>query len=588
LFLFAVASSLNLFFFNRQNFIRCCTYQHSFEQKQIIVLVFRFSFVFLEMDCASGETQDAQDKLDWSHFQAFAYSRIEALKVSKSHVHLALSVFNDVLLRFAVSYKTFCKIHIDIQFLTRYASELNTVVQGRKWKRSTTQLVVCTLRKILRLTNDIAPAIVRATALSSVDHYAKVGSCENMQSIKNKKTFVKIVRACRCQSLSAEALKRVENWIELLSKTHRSISSLRTIIGFYLCTVLPTIALNIDKWPCDLQSFVSVCESKFAVLVGKNLDVGKKITWLTFFVRNILQVPKWAATKDLVQQARSEALQQNRRKKKKHKQNNKDSNEKDSNELDDDNNDDDGSDQHRLTKDDLEKLHSVAVSDVLDELFFMLLLTTGMRIGGFVNLKCSDVADLQNGCWQIKDEGKTREKGNKIFTFHIHSRVRELLYIWLNKRRSLAAMSDYIFPGRHDVHISTESLRSRFRKMCRKAGIQGTRAHPHALRHSFSHILFDLGNSPDTVAKLINHSSVATTQKYYLRESAAEAANKAIMPWLPKQNTNPVPNFLESATLPKITQETHVKHVANAKILTSELQDLQRSLFMLGKSTQID
>jgi hypothetical protein len=70
--------------------------------------------------------------------------------------------------------------------------------------------------------------------------------------------------------------------------------------------------------------------------------------------------------------------------------------------------------------------------------------------------------------------------------------------------------------------------------------------HPHSLRHSYSHILLELGNPVEVVSRLINHTDVRTTQKYYLKESASETAARATIPWLESQaiGCDPVPSFL--------------------------------------------
>jgi hypothetical protein len=58
-------------------------------------------------------------------------------------------------------------------------------------------------------------------------------------------------------------------------------------------------------------------------------------------------------------------------------------------------------------------------------------------------------------------------------------------------------------------------------------------------------MLFELGNSVDVISKLINHTTSATTQKYYLKESAARVSERAYIPWFnPTSAASPVPAFL--------------------------------------------
>ena len=84
-------------------------------------------------------------------------------------------------------------------------------------------------------------------------------------------------------------------------------------------------------------------------------------------------------------------------------------------------------------------------------------------------------------------------------------------------------------------------------KMCNDCGLNGKEFHPHALRHSFAHILLESGNSVDLVPKCLNHSSTSITEAFYLKESAAQVAARASIPWLQgekEQPRDPLPRFL--------------------------------------------
>jgi integrase len=214
-------------------------------------------------------------------------------------------------------------------------------------------------------------------------------------------------------------------------------------------------------------------------------------------------------------------------------------------------------DVHRISKADLEKIYDQAARVPQNELFFLTLLTTGMRIGGYAKMRCDQVADLdERGLWVAREMGTIVEKGNKLFSFHMHARVRHLLELWLNNERPSTG-SPFVFPGQRE-HMVEHSFRIRFAQMCRDAGLQGRQFHPHALRHCYSHILLELGNSVDVVSRLINHTNSATTQKYYLKESAADVAKRAIIPWMDvKKNASqdPVPNFLRTVVEDKKKQQ---------------------------------
>jgi integrase len=225
----------------------------------------------------------------------------------------------------------------------------------------------------------------------------------------------------------------------------------------------------------------------------------------------------------------------------------------------------DGSDEHRISKEHLELLYDVAKQDYFDELFFLVLITTGMRVGGFVKMKVAEVAILQDGKYVCKQEGKTQEKSSKIFTFWLHPRVQALLEIHLNKKRKFV-LEEYVFPGRSRPHVHKVVVTKRFATMCQKAKLQGKEFHVHALRHSYAHILFECGNSADVISKLLNHSDVQTTKKYYLCESAAQVAKRAVIPWMENcdiQN-DAVPNFLRNSTATRM-EATRLKLLSFAQ-----------------------
>ena len=59
--------------------------------------------------------------------------------------------------------------------------------------------------------------------------------------------------------------------------------------------------------------------------------------------------------------------------------------------------DDDGHDVHRISSEHLQQLYEEAKKDPLDELLFMLMLTTGLRVGGVTKVLTRNVAEVKNG-----------------------------------------------------------------------------------------------------------------------------------------------------------------------------------------------
>jgi integrase len=194
--------------------------------------------------------------------------------------------------------------------------------------------------------------------------------------------------------------------------------------------------------------------------------------------------------------------------------------------------DGDGSDVHRISSEDLEKIHAQSKCSVLDELLFTLMITTGLRVGAVTLILIASVADVVDHHFVVRTQSRTREKGNKWAHFLLTTRVQELVRAWLTGHRP-AVDSPYLFPGATPGgHVTTNAIRGRFSKLCAAAGLAGRQFHPHALRHSFAHMLLEAGNSVDVVSKCLNHSSSAITEAVYLRESATELLRRANIPWL--------------------------------------------------------
>lgn len=222
-------------------------------------------------------------------------------------------------------------------------------------------------------------------------------------------------------------------------------------------------------------------------------------------------------------------------------------------------------DVHRIGTQDIEILYTVAKEDILDELVFLLLLTTGIRVGGLVNIKLEHVAEIKKETVFVKPVGKALEKGGKWFSFNLNPRVKELIELYiLKKRRGMD--TPYLFPGCKTEHMSTASVYNIIKRIMKKAGLEGREFHPHAFRHTYAHILLECGNSAETVSKLLNHASVETTNNFYLKESSSEIAKRANIPWLNKEEAkSTVPSFLQTKLQSKVKEKIKDKHRSKNK-----------------------
>ena len=129
------------------------------------------------------------------------------------------------------------------------------------------------------------------------------------------------------------------------------------------------------------------------------------------------------------------------------------------------------------------------------------------------------MANIENNSYKVKAQGRTKEKGNKWVNFALTTAVQGKLTDWLTSHRP-ANPSPYLFPGSVDGHMSTDAIRDTFKRLCIAAGLHGKEFHPHALRHTYAHLLLETGNSVDIVAKCLNHSNSKVTEQFYLKENA--------------------------------------------------------------------
>jgi integrase len=178
---------------------------------------------------------------------------------------------------------------------------------------------------------------------------------------------------------------------------------------------------------------------------------------------------------------------------------------------------------------------------------------------------------------QARKAGRTLEKGNKWFDFLMTLRIQELFCVWFTKHRP-GDPSPYAFPGGKNGHVHTSTIRAMFTAMCTAVGLKGARFHPHALRHSFAHILLETGGTPDEVSTLLGHSSTKVTEKYYLKESAVQVQQRMLIPWMQEAAppvTNPVPAFLDPGDQVDKKARKHARKRKRAKETLQVLKQLK-------------
>jgi integrase len=464
---------------------------------------------------------------NWNQFSALLKTKCTA---QSPQVALGLDLLHDVL-KEVFGCPDVSKLTLQMQDAALFV-HINQSVQNcvakRPWKRSTAQRALSILRRCLRITR-VLPALIECFTLQAP---APLQDCAIGK---------------RCASTSRALL---QSWVDTIKKTTRirSCGTLQNMMLFYRNQLFRACNIRLEKFDADhaLHAITELVDSpqRLAKLCENPNTAQKKLYWVQVFLGKILGSsvlvplhllqPRPKTHEDLLKEM-------------------------------------DG-DKHRISKQDLETMYKHASRNVENELMFLMLLTTGMRIGGYARMKITHVARIEDGYYKSNAVGSTIEKGPKVFRFQIHKRVQELLEIWLNKMRGFSC-SEYVFPSRLTGTCTAPCVFSaRFKNMCKKAGLQGPQFHAHALRHCYTQILCDLGNSSQTVARLINHTCVKTTEQYYLKRNVDEVYSNAVIPWMesiPKRD--PVPDFLAKLTLAQPQREQHEANCKKAKTLCAKL-----------------
>lgn len=219
-------------------------------------------------------------------------------------------------------------------------------------------------------------------------------------------------------------------------------------------------------------------------------------------------------------------------------------------------------DIHRFSVKEMELMYNEAKKTPRTDLMFLLLCTTGMRIGGLTNIRVSDVSTIEDGKILIKNTGRTLEKNRKWLTFTIASIVKPKLWAWILYHRKFYLKNDFLFPGTRGK-LSQSVVRAILKNTAANAGVKGSHVHPHSFRHTFAHMLLECGNSIENISRLLGHSSSSTTEQFYLKESAAEVSKRSVIPWLPTpEKQKVVPDFLKDNGTKKVlsNEEKKLKH----------------------------
>jgi site-specific recombinase XerD len=159
-----------------------------------------------------------------------------------------------------------------------------------------------------------------------------------------------------------------------------------------------------------------------------------------------------------------------------------------------------------VSDDDVARLFAVT-DDERDRAIFGLMVGAGLRVGEVAALGQTDVeAPAANGQWA---KLRVRGKGNKERMVWLTASLWEMVQAWLKVRPEVD--SDQLFISYRGGPLSVAGIQYRLRQHCQTAGVKFS---CHQLRHTFSRRMTEHGLPIDSLARLLGHRRLETTQRY--------------------------------------------------------------------------
>ncbi len=144
----------------------------------------------------------------------------------------------------------------------------------------------------------------------------------------------------------------------------------------------------------------------------------------------------------------------------------------------------------------------------------LMLLGTGLRRGELLGLDVSSLsADLS--------ELKIRGKGERERIVPIPGQCRAALRRYLDSREAEAPA---LFLNRAGKRVGTTTFHRWFRRLLRRAGLDGSGLTPHSLRHSYATHLLRAQVDLETIRELMGHSSISVTGRYLATDPSRKRA----------------------------------------------------------------
>ena len=210
-----------------------------------------------------------------------------------------------------------------------------------------------------------------------------------------------------------------------------------------------------------------------------------------------------------------------------------------------------------------------AIDDVRDLAMVWLMIGAGLRVGEVVQ---AQLEDLDSTGTTHMARLRVRGKGQKERVVWLTHQVLTHILAWLEIRPSTQCKR--LFLNQHGRPLSVAGVQYRLKQHCRVAGVQLT---AHQLRHTFARRLVENGMPVESLAKLLGHRQLKTTQRYIdgadpaLRTDFFQAMERVSQITIPENADNrPAP----AAMPPNLTTSPQEEEGPKATLLLEELSHL--------------
>jgi len=147
------------------------------------------------------------------------------------------------------------------------------------------------------------------------------------------------------------------------------------------------------------------------------------------------------------------------------------------------------------------------ITSARDRAMFGLMLGTGLRVAEVASLRLDrfEAPARSDGLMKLMVYGK-RQRERMVW---ITPSLWQAIQAWLQERP--AVESDFLFLNQRGSPISVSGIQYLLRKHCKQAGVSFT---CHQLRHTFTRRMVENGLPVDSLARLLGHNDLQSTQRY--------------------------------------------------------------------------